>query len=172
MSVTLYMGPMFGGKTSALIGHYVDGKTIAFKYMADKRYSDTAIVSHDGIFIPATSCLQLPHNIRGSYETVLVDEGQFFENLREAVQAYISFGLKVYISALSGTSELTAWPKISEIIPICDDIVHLKARLCMRCRKRQAPFTAVKRGTQKKDQIEIGGADKYEPVCRFCHSAL
>lgn len=172
MSITLYMGPMFSGKTSALIGHYVQDKTIAFKYTADKRYSDTAIVSHDGLCIPATSCLQLPPHVEGSYEIVLVDEGQFFGNLREAAQAYSSFGLKVYISALNGTSELSPWAAVSEVVPICDDVVHLKARLCMCCRKRQAPFTAIKKGTQKKDQIVIGGADKYEPVCRLCHSAL
>jgi thymidine kinase len=177
MPVTLYIGPMFSSKTTTLIGQYAEGDTIAYKFSADKRYSADAIVSHDGLSIPATSCDLLPvleDKVRDRYgmplfETVLIDESQFFENLREAVGSYVKLGLKVYITALSGTSELTPWQRVSEILPICDDIVHLKAKLCMRCHRHQAPFTAVKKDAQKIGLVDIGGADKYEPVCGRCH---
>jgi thymidine kinase len=106
-------------------------------------------------------------------KTVLIDEGQFFRKggddaFRKTCTAYANAGINVYISALNGTSEQEPWETVSDIIPICDEIHHLKAKLCMRCRKRAAPFTGLKRGQTKNGQIKVGGSDEYEPVCRFC----
>ena len=179
MSVTLYTGPMFSGKTSALISHYVEGETVAFKHSTDLRYVSTEeIVSHDGLRIPATKLRWLPSvkdHIFDGKKAVLIDEGQFFDHhppdersLNVACLLYAQAGLNVYVSALNGTSEMGQWKTVSDLIPICDEIHHLKAKLCMRCRKRAAPFTAVKRGELKSGQVLVGGSETYEPVCRCC----
>jgi thymidine kinase len=174
MSLTLYIGPMFAGKTNSLIAKYVEGETLAFKNSIDKRYEDGArIVSHDGLSIPAWSYYNIPlfsiTEMPLGIKTVLIDEGQFFPNLREACEHYSGvLVMDVYVSALSGTSELGAWDSVSNIIPICDDIQHLKAKLCMRCHKRAAPFTAVKYGVVKKGTVKVGGSKDYDCVCRDC----
>lgn len=77
---------------------------------------------------------------------------------------WASGGSRVYVSALNGKSDLTQWDSVSELIPICDEIMYIKATLCMRCRKNKASFTAVKRGVQKDGAVLIGGGETYEPV--------
>ena len=173
MSVTLYIGPMFSGKSSMLVSLYRAGDTMAFKYFDDNRYSDKEeIITHNGMHIPATaSCgyiIPLIFELEQRVKTILIDEGQFFENLREACIHYSNMNLNVVVAALNGTSEQTPWNNISSLLPICDRIEHLRAPLCMRCCKHEAPFTAVKRGATKTRLVDIGGADKYEPVCRSC----
>ena len=169
MSVTLYIGPMFSGKTTALVSKYVEGDTMSFKHTADDRYGyNSRIITHGGLSVPAKQVSVVPLVV-ACKRVVLIDEGQFFCNIREAALHYARCGSDVYITALSGTSELGAWGNVSDLIPICDDVVHLKAPLCMRCRARPAPFTATKVGITKSGEVKVGGAETYEPVCRNCH---
>lgn len=173
MSITLYLGPMFASKTTALLDKYVDKKTLAIKPILDDRFSAisaSAIFTHDGLSIPCitmeTHMKFIEHDIP---EIVLIDEGQFFTNLAEACGFFAAKGCRVYVAALSGTSECRPWKPVSDLIPICDEIVHCKAKLCNRCRRGKASFTALRpeEGVKKGD-ILIGGAEKYEPVCREC----
>ncbi len=172
MSITLYTGPMFSGKTSALISKYVEGCTVCFKLVNDNRYEQETprICSHDGLSIP---CIDTPPEIDVSmahgFDVVIIDEGQFFNNLVEVCVKLANMGVNVYVSALNGTSELGKWQTVSDLLPHCDDIIHLKAKLCMRCRKNPACFTALRQGIIKNGAISIGGIDKYEPVCRKCY---
>lgn len=172
MSITLFTGPMFSGKTSALISKYVDGgSTLAIKPRMDTRYSAEFITSHDGKRIPASlfSTYLPKENIAENVRIVLIDEGQFFFNLPEACRYYADeLGLEVYVAALNGTSDMKPWPHVSHLIPVCDDIVHMKAKECSMCHQRSAPFTIYNVPGGKVGMVEIGGADKYSPVCRTC----
>ena len=170
MSVTLFLGPMFSGKTTALIARY-NKDAIAFKHTIDRRDAEDVIVSHNGLTIPARAMHELPESCGGA-RTVLIDEGQFFnaETITYAVQRYAAEGADVYISALNGTSERTQWETVSELLPLCDDIQFMKAKLCMRCRAAPAPFTALKHLGKKAGKIMVGDSAEYLPVCRACLS--
>lgn len=58
-TITLYIGPMWGGKTTSLIRMYNRCKSIAIKHSSDSIHCDGNITSHDGLSIPAftVTCL-------------------------------------------------------------------------------------------------------------------
>ena len=137
----------------------------------DTRCETCEIKSHDGISIPAIAKETLycgKSTLPDGTKRVLIDEGQFFSDLAVGCVYYLSLGIDVYVAALNGTSERKPWQSVSRLIPHVDKITHLSATRCSICRKRRAPFTAVAEGCVKSTEVEIGGADKYIPVCRYC----
>ena len=53
----IYLGPMFSGKTTRLIqlhktNTYIGKKVVVINYIADTRYHDTMLSTHDRIMIP------------------------------------------------------------------------------------------------------------------------
>ena len=53
------------------------------------------------------------------------------------------------------------------LIPICDTVDKLTA-YCNKCNNGTiAPFTKKLKSNSSTTQIDIGGTDKYVPVCRF-----
>ena len=75
-------------------------------------------------------------------------------------------GKIVIVSSLGGTFHRGAFSKVLELIPKCEKIKKLAA-ICRIC-KQSASFTF--RMAAKDDKCMIGGADKYMPVCRECHT--
>jgi len=172
--IKLYIGPMFSGKTSKLISKYTGPEEcLAIKPTQDTRCLATEIKSHDGITIPAIAIPRLDSDkpeISLTIQRVLVDEGQFFPDLALGCMQLVSMGIDVYVAALNGTSEREPWPSVSALIPHADKIEHVTAVRCSICKKRRAPFTAVKKGCEKTGTVMIGGAESYFPVCRNCTS--
>ena len=56
--------------------------------------------------------------------------------------------------------------QILDLIPICDNIKHLKS-ICNKCENvRDASFTL--RTSNSTEQVSVGGNDSYMAVCRGC----
>jgi thymidine kinase len=174
--ITLIFGPMFGGKTSALLMYErrltIAGKKLLWiKYKNDTRYTlDNSIKSHNGEstktsthVVLACDLNEITDDLIGMYDAVFIDEGQFFKNLVEFCTKRFP-NKYILISGLSGDYKQEPFQNISEIIPHCDKIVHLTA-VCKHC-GQDAAFTI--RITQEQEQEVIGAEDKYLPVCKDC----
>ena len=174
--ITLIFGPMFGGKTSALLMYErrltIAGKKILWiKYLLDTRYSsDAKVQNHNGEHtkttthvILAKSLSEIDKSVVDAYDCIIIDEGQFFKDLVQFCT--VQFPKKyILISGLSGDYKQEGFQSISDIIPHCDRIVHLTA-VCKNC-GQDAAFTI--RITSETDQEVIGAEDKYKPVCHEC----
>ena len=172
-SIELFTGPMFAGKTTALIKNirrYTEAKykTLIIKYSKDTRYGEEhEAVSHDQEKWEAlpTMTLMPVVNVALEYEVIGVDEGQFFPDLIEFCELMAAYGKKVLIAALDGTFQRKPFGNIHELMPLCEQITKLKS-LCVFCGKN-ASFSM--RTTADESVEVIGGAEMYCAVCRKCY---
>lgn len=108
----IILGPMFSGKTTELIRIYKTydfiGQTpIVINYLGDTRYSTTHLSSHDEIKIPCIFIDKLMNIIEKdcikNVDVVLINEGQFFDDLYEFVVTLVEkYNKKVFICGLDG----------------------------------------------------------------------
>ena len=75
---------------------------------------------------------------------------------------------KVYVCGLDGDYKRKKFGSILDIIPLCDDVIKLKA-ICQECKKAEAIFTH--RLSNEEEQMVIGN-DKYTSLCRKCYNLL
>jgi len=168
--IRLYTGPMFSGKSTKLIDSYKSGGAwVALKPKCDVRYDINCIVSHEQRRIPATIVNQNQlhlYNPAPEVEHILVDEGQFFDDLLEGCLKFAAAGIDVRVAALNGTARQEPWPSVSRLIPYVDQIKHFYSRCCV-CRGI-APFTILNDPETKlgSGSVLIGGKDVYAPACR------
>jgi len=186
----LFIGPMFSGKTSKLLEIYkqytfCNFKVAVINHSADTRYHNSLLSTHDKIMIP---CIQTSNllslwnysDIDSEYneiaemhltircaDVILINEGQFFEDLDVCVLEMLKQNKKVYIAGLDGDFERKKFGTIVDMIPMCDKVTKL-ASLCGIC-KDGTPAIFSKRLTNDKEQMLIG-SDNYVPVCRKCYN--
>ncbi|KAL3849190.1 hypothetical protein ACJIZ3_011072 [Penstemon smallii] len=173
--VHVIVGPMFAGKTTALLRRVNteagSGRKVAMiKSSKDNRYATDAVVTHDGTKFP---CWALPDlaSFKLNYgpqayqqlDVIGIDEAQFFGDLYEfCCQAADLDGKIIVIAGLDGDYLRRSFGSVLDIIPIADTVTKLTSR-CELCGKR-AIFTL-----RKVDETQtelIGGSDVYMPVCR------
>ncbi|OAY71245.1 Thymidine kinase [Ananas comosus] len=173
--IHVIVGPMFAGKTTALLrrvrSEADNGRSVALiKSNKDTRYGLDSIVTHNGVKMPcwALSELSTFRDKLGDEEydkldVIGVDEAQFFEDLYDfCCKAADNDGKTVIVAGLDGDYLRRRFGSVLDIIPIADSVTKLTAR-CELCGRR-AFFTLRK---TKETQTElIGGADVYMPVCR------
>jgi thymidine kinase len=169
----LIIGNMFSGKSTELIRRInreksINKKIIVINYSEDNRYSTNSVSTHDQTKV---NCLKLkllsdfdPHFIN-QYDSFFIDEAQFFPDLYIFVKNLVDNCKKhVIISGLDGDSNRQAFGEMLRLIPICDTLVKLHA-YCKKCNNGTfAPFTL--RLNKSDTLIDIGGSNKYTPVCR------
>jgi len=170
MSLELIIGSMFSGKSTELIHRVKRYRSIGMKcciinHSNDTRIDGEFIKTHDGAFLPAvkTSDILLV-NTKG-YDAVAIDEGQFFLNLRVAVNLMIKSGKLVIVAGLSGDYKCQKFGEILDLIPFADDVTFKRA-LCKNCCHpgKHASFT--KRISNETQKIFVNA--KYMAVCRQC----
>ena len=171
--ITIYMGCMYSGKTSALISSCrrhlsIDRKILVINYAGDNRYSEfSEIVSHNKDKI---SCLKVNKlgdinlDLILNVESIMIDEGQFFSDLSEYVTKWCDeYKKKIYISALDGDYKRQPFGQILQLIPNAEQ-VHKFNALCIKCKDgTEASFTH--RLSKETEQVVIG-ASNYVPLCR------
>ena len=175
--LSLILGCMFSGKTTALINIYNEkrneGKDVyVINFSGDKRYHDSMLSTHDKkmipcVFTPCLSDLWVSHIITNIHtaDVILINEGQFFPDLFEIVSSMVEkYGKQVYIYGLDGDFNRRKFGQMLDLIPLCDEVTKLQAN-CHNCSK-DALFSH--RITAEKDQIIIG-SDNYIPLCRECY---
>ena len=185
----LFIGPMYSGKTSKILEIYEQCKfcniSIAvLNHSDDTRYHESMLSTHDQRMIP---CIQTKnimdvwdykkidelyneksaqHLQLRNAEVILINEGQFFDDLFVCVESMIKENKRVYIAGLDGDFERKKFGQILDLIPLSNMVTKLTS-LCSIC-KDGTPGIFSKRITNEKQQMLIGSAN-YVPVCRNCY---
>lgn len=181
---------MYGGKSSYLI-HLIETlgyacKILYINHSLDTRdtepYSTHSITLNKSLskklnatMIKVDKLANVPEELLKTHPVVCIDECQFFEDLAVMVKYMVDgLGLRVYAASLNGDFKRKPFGQIGDLLPLMDDIVHLKDTQCSVCamKKILTPSLFTWRiNDQNSSQIEIG-ASNYMPVCRGCYNEL
>ena len=177
----LILGPMFSGKTSTLKKIYdqciyCNIPIMVINYEADNRYCDASFMStHDKVMIPCikgTSILEILEKNKekvSESEVILINEGQFFEDIHTVIHLVENLHKRVYICGLDGDFKKNKIGSLLDLIPHCDNVYKLKS-LCSECRDGKSGLFSY-RITDEIEQVVIG-VENYKPVCRACFERL
>jgi len=171
----IIIGPMFSGKTSRLVEIYkqcifCNIPVLVINHSLDNRYDDVLLSTHDQIKIPCIQTDQLTTILNKimDYDVILINEGQFFNDLYTCVQNMLKKQKRIYICGLDGDFERKKFGQILDLIPLCDKITKMTS-LCSKC-KNGNPGIFSLRLTNEKSQTLIGSTN-YIPVCRGCYES-
>ena len=186
MSLRIIVGPMFAGKTSeiqSVVRRYgcLNKKVLVLTSDIDHRYqvgSDVvSVVNHDQAAIPAQAV-----GIKGLLDVlswpefdqatvVIVDEAQFFVDcLIPFVQCAVDgFGKHLVVVGLDSDAERKPFGDVLALMAHAG-IIEKKTALCRSCGDG-TPAIFTRACGERKNQVEVGGADRYEPVCRKHYNA-
>jgi thymidine kinase len=106
------------------------------------------------------------HMLIRNADVILINEGQFFDDLYPCVFDMLREKKHVYICGLDGDFQRNKFGSILDLIPICDKVTKLNS-LCGIC-KNGTPGIFSKRITNDKEQLLIG-SNNYISVCRSCY---
>ncbi len=168
------VGNMFSGKSTELTRKYkklcaIGKKCLVVKPLIDNRYGE-GVVTHDSYKV---DCITIS-NIKDIFsndinlatiDTILIDEAQFFNNLKEDVLNLVeNKNINVFIAGLDGDFKRNKFGEILDLIPYADKLKKLRA-YCKICNDgTKASFS--KRIIKNDSQIMIGATNEYIPVCR------
>jgi thymidine kinase len=171
----IILGSMFSGKTSRLVEIYkqcifCNIPVSVINHCIDNRYDDSLLSTHDKIKIPCIKSAKLldlsENSLVTSSQVVLINEGQFFDDLYDFVSLMLKYGKKVYVCGLDGDFERKKFGQILDLIPLCDRVTKLTS-LCSLCKNGNLGIFS-KRISAEKEQTVVG-SDNYIPVCRSCY---
>lgn len=192
--IILYLGPMFGSKSSALYDemirrHYGGQKSIMVKKNNDTRYDKNKIETHDHkyanimnikndeernlniyklndeIHFSVINCdyLYEINDIISSYDVILIDEIQFFNDAPYYCDLWANNNKTVICAGLIGTYQRTLFDVIAKLIPR-SEYIFIKNAICKDTGKT-ASFS--ERLVKSNSEILIGGLETYKPVDRI-----
>jgi len=110
-------------------------------------------------------------------DCILVDEVQFFKkkHLHQLVKIVDSLNIPVICYGLRSDFRLEPFESSKHLMAIADELEELKT-ICSECGKKKANvnarFNEEGKIVTQGEKIEIGGNDKYRPLCRKCFSVL
>lgn len=195
-SLTIITGPMFSGKTTALIDFYNQIKTrsvpiynnpkctvkktvIVINNNLDIRYSTTDLVNHNKTKVPCTfvkNLNELSHLENGEIseefnnaDFILINECQFFDNIKDWILVAVNkYKKNIYISGLDGDFQQNIFGNWYELIPHCNHIIKLHST-CHLCKLENAIFS---HRISNEDTQTVIGSDNYIPLCRKCFNNI
>lgn len=169
----LIIGPMFSGKSTELIRRIrllqkIEKKVLVTKPIIDSRYNQDKITSHN---YESVDCMvlnkleEIPDEEIKKYDTIVVDEGQFFPDLVPTVSRWVdTFSVNIIVGGLDGDFQRQPIGTILDLIPFADQCYKLNS-LCNMCKDgTEAPFSF--RLVNSPDKVLVGGSESYIPVCR------
>ncbi len=180
--ITVYTGPMFSGKTQALMARLMSKKRAHKNVLVVKPALDNRYDSVDEIVVKQRTeqrfekhASMAAHAIKDVAElgalvakiqpdVIGVDEAQFFGEDFTAALAGIAKELDVYVAGL----DLDAWARpfgpMPQLLAIADRVEKFTAN-CFQC-GQDARFTQKIGGSA--GRIEVGADDLYEARCGVC----
>ena len=185
----IILGSMYSGKSTRLLEIYkqcifCNIPVIIINHSIDTRYHESMVSTHDKIMAPCIQTTKLSdiwdykdidshfnensdrHIKLRMADVILINEGQFFEDLYEVVDDMLKCNKRVYICGLDSDFERKKFGQILDLIPLCDKVNKLTS-LCSQC-KDGTPGIFSMRLTSERQQTLVG-SDNYIPVCRKCY---
>jgi thymidine kinase len=170
--IELICGPMFSGKTTALIARLVAARdsaleTIAVKPELDTRYGQQEIVSHDGAAHRAVNVRDAGaiRGAAGRSVVVGIDEVHFFdESVVGACRDLTAAGTRVIAAGVEIDHRGRPFETVRLSIEIANEVTRLTA-ICTRCGAAARHSQRLIPGDAR---LVVGGAGAYEPRCDQC----
>jgi len=172
MSLNLIIGSMYSGKSTELMRRVKRLQSIGMRCLIvnhtnDIRVNGDFIQSHDGAMLSAIKTDDILLINTNNFDAIVIDEAQFFTNLKPAVMLMVEKHLKhVIVAGLSGDYCRQPFGEILELVPLADDITFKRA-LCSMCAHPDKPASFTKRISKEREKISV--LSKYVAVCRFCY---
>lgn len=180
-------GPMFSGKTTALLQKLTEFNDIGFNvvyinHAIDTRNTTQSFSTHSSYVkhtkFPFTQCQihTLCMDDVHEYDVIGIDEAQFFDEtiINFCETMVVEQNKIVIVAGLSGTFERKKFGYILDLIPMSEKQISLHA-YCKRCfdeRRQAIPAYFSFRLTESKNVVEVGDGSMYIPVCSNCHKDL
>jgi len=170
----IYTGPMWSGKTTRLTAaverHRIrKTEVLCFKPDIDGRYSTDSIVTHSGSRMEAIAVSKgeqiVTYVNEKRPEVIAVDEAFMIDGAAEALIEIFKRGVPVYVSSIELSANLNPFPEIEKMMPFATRVEKCTA-VCVSCGDDAA---LTHRRVPSLDEISVGGADTYEPMCWSCH---
>lgn len=162
---------MFAGKTTRLhsIAESMEQhKTLMVKPSVDTRYSASSSITHTGqerSCVVIESLTNIPLEQLHSVDCLLIDEGQFFNNLTSDIQKYRDIVPFIVVSGLDMDYKQIPFEEMEKLAQIATVVENLQAT-CDYCGLMNATLT--KRLTNSPSRILVGDASVYSPRCIAC----
>lgn len=175
--LTLITGPMFSGKTTELLRrvlwmqHANRSPILVVKPAFDDRYSDSRIVSHDGLSCESSSILDwdsVSEKALASH-TVFFDELQFFTDpyfnhapgLIAVIKDLLARGINVVANGLDMDWQGNPFPVTASVAAMADEIIK-NASSCSIC---GLPASKTLKLREEETGKILGSDDMYQPRC-------
>lgn len=169
-SLTVYAGPMFSGKTEALIHHVLEAESNglrvrAYKPSLDTRYEDSYIHSHNGSLIKSHTLAPDAPDLPADVHLIAIDEAQFLTpDAVPRILAAVQAGRQVVVSGL----DLDCFGKPFGPMPILMAFANEVRKLAGICSRCALPSVRSHRLVRSEAAILVGGSEMYEPRCTSC----
>ena len=164
----IFTGPMFGGKTSRMFAlleraKYKKKTIKLFKPNIDTRYSNKAVVSHNGTRWESINIEEAKeiYDHCEKADVIAVDEAFMIQGIADVLIDLYKKGKRIYVSSLQLSSEAVVFSEISKMLPWATKIEVCPA-VCF-CGE-DAYYTICL--TRKEEDVRVGGKEEYEPRCR------
>ena len=172
----VFVGPMFGGKTTKLLSavdryHYQKREIFAFKPLIDQRYAKEKITTHWGgklkanLIIDANGIWEFLAHVAVSPQdqpVIAVDEAFMLADAGVVLPLLFKQGATIIASTLQISSDGTAYPEVTGFMSFATKVEVCPA-VCTVC-GADAYYTE-KVGGRTDHGIEVGGAEMYKPRC-------
>nr|WGD82152.1 thymidine kinase [Bacillus subtilis]WGD84173.1 thymidine kinase [Bacillus subtilis]WGD94820.1 thymidine kinase [Bacillus subtilis] len=179
----LICGSMFSGKSEELIRRvkratYAKQEVRVFKPVIDNRYSEAAVVSHNGTSMTSyaiSSAADIWDHISESTDVIAVDEVQFFDQeIVEVLSSLADKGYRVIAAGLDMDFRGEPFGVVPNIMAIAESVTKLQA-VCSVCgspASRTQRLIDGKPASYDDPVILVGASESYEARCRHHHEVL
>lgn len=178
--VEVICGSMFSGKSEELIRRvrratYGNLSVRVFKPLIDDRYSEDAIVSHNGTSVlarPVEHSREILKAVDDTIDIVGIDEVQFFdEEVVDVVEELADKGIRVIVAGLDTDFRGVPFGCMPELMALSEMVTKLNA-ICPVCgspASRTQRLIDGKPASYDDPIILVGASESYEPRCRHHH---
>lgn len=178
---SVFVGPMFSSKTTKLLSalerfKYQRKRVAVFKPSLDDRYSPGEVVSHSGWSVEAQTVkngadiLEVLAQMDEEPDVVAVDEAFMIPNIAEVLVWLYRNGISVVASTLDLSSTGKPFHEVERMMAWATHVEKCAA-VCTVC-GRDAFYTHKKQVDEDRGEIQVGGAELYEPRCFQHHLAV
>ena len=176
----LICGSMFSGKSEELIRRvkratYAKKEVKVFKPAIDNRYSEEAVVSHNGTSMTShviSSSAEIWDHISESTDVIAVDEVQFFgESIIGDLSSLADKGYRVIAAGLDMDFRGEPFGVVPNLMAVAESVTKLQA-VCSVCgspASRTQRLIDGKPASYDDPVILVGASESYEARCRHHH---
>ncbi|AKL86712.1 thymidine kinase [Bacillus atrophaeus] len=176
----LICGSMFSGKSEELIRRvkratYAKQEVRVFKPAIDNRYSEEAVVSHNGTSMTShviAAPAEIWNHISETTDVIAVDEVQFFDRMIiEVLSSLADKGYRVIAAGLDMDFRGEPFGVVPDLMAMAETVTKLQA-VCSVCgspASRTQRLINGKPASYDDPIILVGASESYEARCRHHH---